>query len=128
MTQIELIDDELCDTGIYYIFRDKRTHLYVGYDGFDTDFVKGISAFIKHHEIVEEFNKKLVIKTHPEIINLLTTQTMGSKEWKQLGGINNIEIVRLELITEGRVFTPSGLLNLISRDDTDIDYEEVETE
>jgi len=127
MIQLDMLNEELCDIGIYYAFRDKKTQRYIGYDGYDTDFAKGLSPIIEEYEITIEFNKRLFTKTHPEIVEMLTNEPMGSKAWNQLGGIAKIEIVRLEISVEGQVFTPSALLNLISSEDTDIDYEEMET-
>lgn len=118
--------EEISCSGIYYAFRNKKTQLYVGYDGFDTDFARGISAFIHEYELVSEFNKKLITKTSLEVVDLLTTHPMSSKEWTQLGGFNNLEIVRLEFHVDGTKFTPSELLNLFMSSDTDPDFEEIE--
>ena len=124
---IELQLELVLDTGVYFGFRDKKSQLYLGYDGFDTDFAKGISPCIQHTELISEFNKKLITKSHLEIVDLLTSQSMGSKEWKQIGGIANIEIIRLEMATEGLIFSPSQLLSVFMSEDTDeIDFQQIE--
>ena len=123
MIQIELLEDGICDSTVLYAFRDKKTQLLVGYDGYDTDFYRGISAFLREHEIVSELNKKLVTKTHPEILALLTDVGMNDKQWKDLGGFINLEVVRLNIEVTGDAYHPVALLNLINNDD--IDYVEV---
>lgn len=102
--QIELLEEGLCMNGVCYAFRDKATQMYLGYDGFDTDFAKGISPIIHEQEVVDELNKRLLTKTHDEIIDLLTAKTMSSKAWKELGGITKVDIVRLDIEAEGHVF------------------------
>jgi hypothetical protein len=128
IVQLELLDDDgVHDTEIVYAFRNKSSGLYVGYDGYDTDFKRGISDFIKERDLVTEFNKKLITRTHDEIIDLLTNKGMKSKEWDELGGFKTLEIVRMEVAIEGRVYTPLNLLNLIlaaDRDENEIDYED----
>jgi hypothetical protein len=128
IVQLELLDDDgVHDTEIVYAFRNKSSGLYVGYDGYDTDFKRGISDFIKERDLVMEFNKKLITRTHDEIIDLLTNKGMKSKEWDELGGFKTLEIVRMEVAIEGRVYTPLNLLNLIlaaDRDENEIDYED----
>lgn len=123
MIQIQLLEEGLCIEGVSYAFRDKATKLYMGYDGFDTDFAKGISPIIQDQDVIAELNKKLLTKTHDEIIDLLTAQTFSSKAWKELGGIAKVDIVRLEIIAEGQVFSPTGLLNLFMSEENNVDYE-----
>src|ERR1035437_2934647 len=122
MIQIDMIEEVLCNKDVYYAFRNKRTQLYIGYDGFDTDFARGISPIIKELDIIAEFNKRLLIKTRLEIIDMLVNQPMGSKVWTQLGGIASVEIVRFEMTAEGTVFTPSDLVRLVSSEETEVDY------
>ena len=102
--------------------------MYLGYDGFDTDFAKGISPFIHESQLVSEFNKRLLTKTNLEIIDLLTIQTMGSKEWQQLGGVNAIDIVRLGIQVDGTIFTPTQLLDLFMNTEQELDFDVTEWE
>ena len=123
-----IVSEEIGDAGVYYAFRDKKTKLYLGYDGFDTDFAKGISPFIHEYQLVSEFNKRLLTKTNLEIIDLLTIQTMGSKEWQQLGGVNAIDIVRLGIQVDGTIFTPTQLLDLFMNTEQELDFDTTEWE
>lgn len=124
IVQFELLEEGVYDSEIRYAFRNKTNGLYVGYDGFDTDFKRGISAFIREQELVPEFNKKLITKSHPEIIQLLTNSGMQSKEWNELGGFKNLEIVRFEIALDGKIYTPLNLLNLILASENEEDYED----
>lgn len=127
IVQLELLEEGVYDSEVLYAFRNKNSGLFVGYDGYDTDFKRGISDFIKEKDLVSEFNKKLITRTHQEIVDLLTNKGMKSKEWDELGGFKALEIVHLEVAIDGRVYTPLNLFNLIiasERDENEIDYED----
>lgn len=129
IVQLELLEEGVYegvyDSEVLYAFRNKNSGLFVGYDGFDTDFKRGISDFIREQDLVTELNKKLITRTHQEILDLLTNKGMKSKEWDELGGFKSLEIVRLEVAIDGRVYTPLNLLNLIlAADQDEIDYED----
>lgn len=129
IVQLELLEEGVYDSEVLYAFRNKNSGLFVGYDGYDTDFKRGISDFIKEKDLVAEFNKKLITRTHQEIVDLLTNKGMKSKDWDDLGGFKSLEIVRLEVAIDGRVYTPLNLLNLIiaaerGDDENEVDYED----
>ena len=127
IVQLELADDVVYGSEVLYAFRNKNSGFFVGYDGYDTDFKRGISDFIKEKDLISEFNKKLITRTHDEIIDLLTNKGLKSKEWDELGGFKVLEIVQLKVAIDGKVYTPLNLLNLIlaaDRDENEIDYED----
>ena len=111
----------ICGEVLYYSFRDRTSGLYVGYDGYDTDFKRGISAFITEDQLFTEFNRKLIIKTHDEIEELLTKRSMFDREWRDLGGFDHLEIVCMSFDLEARAFDPLELLQLLNEDATDDD-------
>ena len=55
-----IVSEENDDAGVYYAFRDKKTKLYLGYDGFDTDFAKGISEKYEPCKVEGKKGKKWV--------------------------------------------------------------------
>lgn len=120
ITQIEI--DNISNFKVLYAFRDKRTELYIGYDGYDTDFSRGISACIEQKNLISEINRSLITKSHLEVVYLLVNHV--KQEWDKLGGFNNLDIVKLEVLIDGAVFSPADLLGLVSRVDSDEEEEE----
>jgi hypothetical protein len=118
----EALFEGIGDDAIMYAFRDKKTQLLVGYDGYDTTFSRGISAFIKEHELLENFNTKLITKTHPEILKMLNDLPVNDKIWNELGGFANLEIIRLNVQVTGEAYTPGALLNMFNNQDLEVDY------
>lgn len=104
-----------------YAFRDINTKLYVGYDGFDTDFYKGVSAFIQSYQLPSEINGRLITKTLSELKQLLTTPS--DKLWDRMGGMKTLEVVKLELGVSQEPITPNSLMNLLKQQES-FDFEE----
>lgn len=122
MIELELELDSISNFEVQYAFRDKRTYLYVGYDGYDTDFSKGISAFIEEKNLISELNRTLITKTRQGLAQ------QQKQEWDKLGGFDNLDIVKLEVLVEGSLFSPSDLYRLVSGADLELDLEDVEDE
>ena len=120
MIQLTLLDETVYDSAVFYAFRNKNSGRFVGYDGYDTTFSRGMSDIVEDNHVLDELNKKLVVRNHEEIVSLLTKPSLA--EWKSLGGFDNIEVVRFEIEGEGVVFSPDDLLSLIAREDTKDDY------
>lgn len=123
IVQFEL-EDGIRDELTVYAFRNKKEGLYVGYDGFDTDFSKGMSPFIREHELTNEYNKALYAVTHSEIVDMLTKRADHTKLWDRLGGFDNLDIIKLNIIADGTVYSPIDLLNLVMNEEHEIDYEQ----
>lgn len=121
---LELAEEGIRDENTVYVFRNKTEGLYVGYDGYDTDFYKGTSAFIREQELTNEYNKKLYAVTHATIIDMLTKKKEYDKLWGRLGGFDNLEIVKLNVVADGTVYDPIELLNLVMNEEQEIDYEQ----
>lgn len=102
-----------CIEGIaeVFIMRDRKTGLYVGYDGYDTDFSKGISAFIQQTELFERLNKELIHHTLEEMESLL--RTPNDKLWKKYGGYENLDIIRVDLMIQAEAFSPKDLSEIL---------------
>lgn len=124
---MELFNDDIVyDTEVLYAFVDRKTGLFVGYDGYDTDFSKGVSAFISQEDLIKNFNQKLITKTHSEIVELLTTKSMFATEWKRLGGFDTLLIVRVDIEFNGKIFEPLTLVNKIAAGDDDDEQDETD--
>jgi len=95
-----------------YLFRDKKTGLYVGYDGYDTDFSRGISAFISEADIIPKFNKELIHHSLEETEDLL--KSPNDKRWVKYGGIDNLDIIRMDIMLDGEAFSASDLAHILT--------------
>lgn len=99
-----------------YLFRCPTTGLYVGYDGYDTSFKRGISPCVRELELFSELNKKLICLSRTEVQKMLSDST--DKRWGQFGG-PSVEIVRVDLMMSGQAFTASDLAHVITAEDED---------
>jgi len=122
IVQIEMFDDVSgnYDVEIYYVFRSKKSGLYFGYDGFDTDFYKGISPCIKQRELIKNLNSRLISKTWSEISEMLLKK--NGAEWKQLGSIDDLDIIKLEINADGEVHEPISLVNSLLQEEASSDF------
>jgi len=98
--------------GEVFIFRDKKTGLYVGYDGYDTDFSKGISAFILEDDILNAFNKELIHYNLQAIEEMLSNS--ADKMWSKVGGVNKVDIVRMDIMIDGEAFSAADLMHVLT--------------
>jgi hypothetical protein len=105
-----------------YALRDRISSLYVGYDGFDTDFSKGISAFIAEEETLDTLNVHLLTLTEQQIIDLLRKDAKDP-EWKRLGDKDRLEVVRLSFTLKPEVCDPLVLLGEKSDFNFELDLE-----
>jgi len=119
-----------CIEGIaeLFIMRDKRTGLYVGYDGYDTDFSKGISAFISQAELFDRLNKELIYHTLEEMEILL--RCPEDKVWVKYGGYDNLDIIRVDLLLQAEAFSPSDIsqILLLERLESEVNDSEAQME
>lgn len=95
-----------------YIFRDTATGLYIGYDGYDTTFAKGISPCVKESELLQALNVKLISATSDEMFEML--RDPSDKRWAKYGGHDKLEIIRLDLMIDGYAFSPGDLAHIIT--------------
>lgn len=125
ITQFEFkLEDGIRDELDVYAFRNKKEGLYVGYDGYDTDFYKGLSPIVREHQLTNEYNKTLYTVNHADLVNMLTKRAEHAKLWERIGGFDNVEIVRLNLVMDGTVYSPIDFLNLVMNEEQEIDYEQ----
>lgn len=121
MTTFKFQSSGIYDESIVFVFRNKNSGNYVGYDGFDTDFAKGVSDCIDSRDVIAFLNTKLITKTRSDIIDLLSNKPVNGKEWKELGGIANLEIVQLTITIDGNPYSPSALLSMLTTSNSDVD-------
>lgn len=99
-----------------YAFRDVNTKLFVGYDGYDTDFYKGVSAFIQSYQLPSEVNSRLITKSLSELKQLLTTPS--DKLWDRMGGMKTLEVVKVQIGISLEPITPNSLMNLLNQQES----------
>lgn len=109
-----------------YLLRDKKTGLYVGYDGYDTDFSKGISAFIAEAEILKTFNKQLIHHSLEEIEALL--KVPADKRWVKYGGYDNLDVIRMDVMLDGEAFSPSDLAHVLTIERLEAEQDDAEAQ